>query len=956
MIGLGLSIVQLAVRAGLGFARGSSLALDFTSGNRTLDPRITFSRTTNATVTGSNGLIQYAPHNLLTFSEQFDNAAWTSEGTVAVAANNAVAPNNTQTAEKFTVTAVTAGGEAGRKQTFTSVAATYVVSYYVLQGTITSCRLGLFDGTNFGSRDFTFSSKTFGNARGTLVVHSTSFEELSGGWFRLSITITSGAASALANIGVYAASTGTAWFWGAQIELGSTAGTYNPTTVKNLLGFTEHFDNAAWTKSNSFVQTNQLLQSQDFDNVYWSKTASTVTANTTTAPDGSITADSLIEAATTDFHSTFRGGLTLNAAAYTFSCFAKPNGRNEITLVLLSGADSATATFNVNTGAIAIAAATSGTFSSGSASITAAANGFYRVTLTATAPATGAATAAIELYNGARSYAGNGTSGIFIWGAQLVQGTSAGDYKATYAAAAAVGYTDIYGQPFAQKLVENTANSTHQVAGSFTFTVGTTYTMSVYAKAAERSWLMVIPDGVAQGAAWFDLATGTVGAQQTGVIAAAIQPVGNGWYKCSVTGAATASVATPNFRLTTANNVSTYTGDGTSGIYIFGAQLSDSASVDPYVYQPVAAPASTAYYGPRFDYDPVTLAPKGLLIEEQRTNLILRSEEFDNASWTKNASSITANTIIAPDGTLTGDAFNGNGTTAAHSLVQFEVLSQIKTASIYAKKGSLNFLQIGFDAYLGYANFDLNAGTVATTSGGATASIQSVGNGWYRCSCTANTTSATTTRFFLVSSGSAGRFESWSTSGSIYIWGAQIEAGAFATSYIPSVASQVTRAADNASMIGNNFARWYNVNEGSLFVDTGGAQGAVGNGFNPLVSITNETTSTDQIALTRRPDLSNNLGGFVTNNSVVQALLSGGVLATTAQKAVIAYKVNDFAVVSNGGTVATDLSGVVSNITAGRLLIGWVPGAGSTQWGGAIKRIAYFNRRLANTELQGITA
>jgi hypothetical protein len=943
----------------------AALLLDFTSGR--LDPRITFSRTTNATVTGSNGLIQYAPHNLLTFSEQFDNAAWNKANTT-VTANSTVAPDGTTTAD----TVVTSpGGFVSNVQQLTTktTGVTYTFSVFVKRGSVKRVLVG----QQFGSGSFT--DNIFDLETTTWVLQGAgttlSFVDFGNGWLRLSVGVTATSTGSFLSFAGPINDNGTAFnstttgntvfLWGAQLELGSTATTYNPTTVKNLLGFTEHFDNAAWTKSNSFVQTNQLLQSQDFDNVYWSKTASTVTANTTTAPDGSITADSLIEAATTDFHSTFRGSLTLNAAAYTFSCFAKPNGRNEITLVLLSGADSATAAFNVNTGAIAIAAATSGTFSSGSASITAAANGFYRVTLTATAPATGAATAAIELYNGARSYAGNGTSGIFIWGAQLVQGTSAGDYKATYAAAAAVGYTDIYGQPFAQKLVATADNSQHIVVIPAT-TSAAPFTANIYAKAAEQNFLFIRMNNVNNTLrrCWFNLATGVVGTVNAD-LTAAITDVGNGWYRCSVTvNSALAGAQNIGFGLSDADNVFTYTGDGTSGIYIFGAQLSDSASVDPYVYQPVAAPASTAYYGPRFDYDPVTLAPKGLLIEEQRVNLLLRSEEFDAASWTKIATTVTANAAVSPDGTADADRLTETATSGEHYTSQqiAKAASNITyTHSVYFKNGAgtRNFaISITDGTTGGYGAIFSTSGSVVSASfaigsvvgwTAVASSVVPVGNGWYRAFLTV--TSNTATRLDAVCYLVSGTTTAYAGDGTsnILIYGAQLEAGAFPTSYIPTVASQVTRAADNASIIGNNFARWYTQGVGTLF-----AEGAtIGDSITAMFQVDDGTSANRVVAVVGQPGPSS-IPALIVVSGAFQTAFSN-VTSVDNNKVAIAYKTNDIATTFNGGSAQTDTSAIIPVVNQARIKSNATGAANGT-----VKRISYFNRRLANTELVALTS
>jgi hypothetical protein len=432
-----------------------------------------------------------------------------------------------------------------------------------------------------------------------------------------------------------------------------------------------------------------------------------------------------------------------------------------------------------------------------------------------------------------------------------------------------VGYTDIYGQPFAQKLVENTANSSHIIDAAVAVLSGTVYATSIYAKAGERTSFSFRANND-NSVATFNLATGTVGTATNAT--ASITDVGNGWYRCALVWTATSSASVIALRvrmLDGAGNTS-YTGDGTSGIYIFGAQLSDSASVDPYVYQPVAAPTSTAYYGPRFDYDPVTLAPKGLLIEEQRSNLLLNSATLSTQVVTVAA---TAHTL----------SFYGTGTI---------VLSGASTGTV-----------VGTGAYPARTTL-----TFTPTIGVLTLTV----------------------------------------TGSVTM--AQLEAGAFATSYIPTVASQVTRAADNASMIGNNFARWYNQTEGTLFGDVVFNSGSVP--ADQLVFQVDNGSNDQRHKISRYAAV---LYGTtrITGSTVVDMSL-GAANGNTAYKVDYAYKANDFAGTSNARTVATDTNGAVpvplTTANIGR------NGVGGEFLNGTIKRISYYPRRLANTELQGITS
>jgi hypothetical protein len=460
----------------------------------------------------------------------------------------------------------------------------------------------------------------------------------------------------------------------------------------------------------------------------------------------------------------------------------------------------------------------------------------------------------------------------------------------------------------------------------------------------------------------FDLQTGTITEQRFAGVApvVSITDVGGGWYRVAMVvpafgGTNTTTILTSTSPTTTdLYGYTSYTGDGTSGIYIFGAQLSDSASVDPYVYQPVAAPTSTAYYGPRFDYDPVTLAPKGLLIEEQRTNLFLYSQNFTVANWVKSSATNTANTTTAPDGTSTASSVTEDTATAFHALTQQITLSGQLTISCVLKANTRSWAAVRtYDGTNGdrYALFDLSTGTTGVTSSGTTSAITSLGNGWYRCAMTYTYTASFGSAGITIQTGNSYSAYAGNGTGSLYFWSAQAENGAFATSYIPTVASQVTRAADSASMIGNNFARWYTQGVGTLYADWGPCRGvgsaSVGSAIAALTGVAgvNDIEIDAFLGATR---------SFIVTNSASQGILSNtSVSGFNGGKAAVAYKTDDYAFSVNGQTPLTDTSVIVPIVT--QLLIG-AYGSNPGTLNGTVKRITYYPRRLANTELISITS
>ena len=179
-------------------------------------------------------------------------------------------------------------------------------------------------------------------------------------------------------------------------------------------------------------------------------------------------------------------------------------------------------------------------------------------------------------------------------------------------------------------------------------------------------------------------------------------------------------------------------------------------------------------------------------------NLVDYSEDFSNAVWAKIRTSVSSNTTTAPDGTLTADTLLDGTASGSHAVSTFKTAfgqNGNNTSTIYAKANTLNYLWMYF--YNGsepagvYAFFDLSNGTVGTVQSGITANIESVGNGWYRCSITRNFnfTAANSNCGYGVSN--ADNVVSYlGTNQSIYIWGAQLELGSTATTYQPIATTQ----------------------------------------------------------------------------------------------------------------------------------------------------------------------
>lgn len=360
---------------------------------------------------------------------------------------------------------------------------------------------------------------------------------------------------------------------------------------------------------------------------------------------------------------------------------------------------------------------------------------------------------------------------------------------------------------------------------------------------------------------------------------------------------------------------------------------------------------------PRFDHDPATLQPRGLLIEWSRTNLLLWSEEFSNAVWTKQGSTITADATSTPLGMA--DDLIENAETLTHGANQaINVVSGTAyTFSIFAKAKGRSLIRVGASNLNSYAVFDLAAGTVQHTDAGITARIQALGGGVYRCSVT-QTATATATYNWLIRTQSS--TSEWPGSGAytgdgvsgVSVIGAQVEVGAFQSSYIPTTTAAVTRAVENAMITGTNFSSWFNASEGTIVAEF--RADLVGSSANYGIFGVQTTGYSNGIHLFAGSGVAPVLS--VQASSAEQAYISAPTLFTRSaiNRIAAAYKADDFARSANGGTVGTDTSGLVpTGLTTAYI---GTPSSPLTQLYGHIRRLRYWPTRLSNARLQELTA
>jgi hypothetical protein len=362
----------------------------------------------------------------------------------------------------------------------------------------------------------------------------------------------------------------------------------------------------------------------------------------------------------------------------------------------------------------------------------------------------------------------------------------------------------------------------------------------------------------------------------------------------------------------------------------------------------------------RFDHNPITFESLGLLIEEQRTNLCLQSEDF-STNWGETTASVQTNVLVAPNGLLTADKFvEGSGSVTPVLAQNISVTSGTSyTFSVYAKEdptSAKRYLTLLLPSTQFGANVritvNLGNGTLVSNNSPDATSIVAVGNGWYRCSVTKAATGTGTVGVQLrISNVTPDTLSTYTGDGysGIYIWGAQLEAGAFPTSYIPTVAATVTRNADAASMTGANFTSWFRADEGTLYAEAAYVGLVVSRA---IVSI-NDNTTTNLIQIQTNPSTATSSRFLVLVNNTNQAALGTASVfaAGSFGKHAAVYKPNDFAFTSNGSAVLTDTDGILPVVTQLQL------GAYATVFSNVhIRKVAYYPIRATNAQLQALTS
>lgn len=361
---------------------------------------------------------------------------------------------------------------------------------------------------------------------------------------------------------------------------------------------------------------------------------------------------------------------------------------------------------------------------------------------------------------------------------------------------------------------------------------------------------------------------------------------------------------------------------------------------------------------PRFEYDYLGNY-QGLLLEAASTNMLLRSEQFDNASWTKSGATISADATTAPYGNTTADLLTEDTSTGNHCVIQAVTVvnGSTYTFSVFVKpaSGTRRIQLFGESGIFNFtATFDLVAKT-ANNGGWTSADIVRYPNGWLRCWCSgAAIASASGNMFIFLDNGSTNNYSGDGTSG-VYLWGAQLEAGYMPTSYIPTTSAVVTRQRDICVAFDASPFR-INYNACTFYLE-----GDYGNGDASLLPFGRFFAYLGNASSTNRFLLYNNgptIAGLSTKAGSTTSLISalgGTIPANTTFRFAAAFADNNFAGSKNGALRSGALYGgqMPLNVAMGFALGGDL---GYSNLRGHIKELRYYRHRLSDAELVALTS
>jgi hypothetical protein len=479
----------------------------------------------------------------------------------------------------------------------------------------------------------------------------------------------------------------------------------------------------------------------------------------------------------------------------------------------------------------------------------------------------------------------------------------------------------------ADSLFDSIDNNIHYISQTITAISGVA-TVSIYAKANQLSQIQIAAlGGTTPMGRGFDLSNGTTFSETIGGVSSndlgqSITDMGNGWYRCTMSWTATAQTSV--WILTSSGGAATYVGTGTNSVFIWGAQLVEGTEAKDYFA------TETRLNIPRLDYS-LGSCPS-ILVEPQRTNVLTNSD--GDLSTYPSVTSVT-DASVPISGFSNSIQFGDNSTLRLAYKRNFIPIIGVEYAlSVFVQMDDNSAPDLGISSLTG--DFSLIMGTSLGTSNVKVEQINSTNV--YRVSAT-RVAPTLATQFGVIK-------YTTQSSKTFKITGIQLEAGAYATSYIgPTTTASVTRIADVISKTG--ISSLIGQTEGTIFLDVN-LDTSVDSNSHTLISLSNGTTSNFFLIYKLS---SNQISVIIRTGGVQQVTINSSAITTGRYKLAIGYKQDDVVVYMNGIQIGVNTSCTIPSTSV--LSLSNI--AGLNQSYSKIKSASLWKERFTNAQLAALT-